>query len=627
MPVLVMCSNPGCSELFDAPDEAIGRKVRCPSCGTVQEVRAAASPKIGDQPAGRVRFAQPVEDGQTPGISPKDAADRSEGVPPAGSPSAGSRVSDSAAAVGRRPAAQEAQGEFLLEAESPPAASATPPTAPAAPAADSDEPLDLVPMEGPLPGAADRLGRPAPAVPGIAAGKGKPPVAGQAPASFRATPPKVVGGKPGAAPSQPSGEVDLVAAEAPPAEETPRAASAAAAPTASAAAAQGEIQFSSVLDNVSLTNDGMEGPATVAVSDGVLENKWSEGLIFLLGLAGMAIGLTLGLLYLDYHWVANAYLGGVMGWVGGFTLAFLIVLVADKTETPKLHCPVCHNVFPIDTELCLWCGAPLAEPSFNPLASDCLYAGSYATTNIGSLILMSLLATVTAVLVKLCVVLPDLFPSMRQAGPGLIVLAGLLTFLVLSYAVAFLLRSIGETMSRSRTAPDLPPFFALRNSTDTLKLLALCVVYVGPIFTIPLLPLGLLALGSPGKVSPFDLRGMGRVLGRHAKDFVILWLLLLLWGAGGVLATALLAVARIILGDWIGGWTADMPPTAQFNTAKLTVDFVGLAATTFVLAAIVCIFGLSLCRCIGIFGRHNANLLIPARDIPQESPPDEAPGA
>jgi len=184
---------------------------------------------------------------------------------------------------------------------------------------------------------------------------------------------------------------------------------------------------------------------------------------------------------------------------------------------------------------------------------------------------------------------------------------------VLAYFVAFLLRAVRETASRSRAAPDLPPIADPQNIVNLLKFLLLCLIYIGPIFTIPLVPLGLLGLAAPGTVSPFNLRGMSGVLGRHAKDFVILWLLLLLWGAALVLALALLAVARILVGDWM--------PHLQ-GSSLTALEFVGLAVGSFVTAGLVSIFGLCLCRCVGMFGRHNANILTPARDAKQNPSPN-----
>ncbi|KKL16357.1 hypothetical protein LCGC14_2496390, partial [marine sediment metagenome] len=36
MPILVMCVNSECCELFHVADEVAGKKVRCPQCGTIQ---------------------------------------------------------------------------------------------------------------------------------------------------------------------------------------------------------------------------------------------------------------------------------------------------------------------------------------------------------------------------------------------------------------------------------------------------------------------------------------------------------------------------------------------------------------------------------------------------------------
>ena len=475
--------------------------------------------------------------------------------------------------------------------------------------------IDLVPLESPLAPPASPAGL---ARPPISQPKGAPLDKGTP--SFKATAPKRVGSAPSATGRQGADEFELAAAGEGAADQVAGGRPAGMQmplPASGPDLKEPEISFSAVLEEAPslLAQPAQAAARPVEISDGVLENKFAEVLIFALGLSGMAVGLVLGILLLDYQNVVSsyvgqkvlsAYVGAVLGWVGGFTLAFLIVLVSDKTETPKAHCPVCHNIFPAETELCQWCGSPLSAPTFNPLASDCLSAGAYATTNLGSAFLMCMLAAATTVILDLFWLLPEMMPQASQAMPGLIVIGAILGFSVLAYIVQFMLRAIAETVSRSRTAPDLPNFFSPRNFTDAARFVALCVLYIVPVFTIPLMPLGVLALASPGNVSCFDLRGMSRVLGRHAKDFVILWLLLLLWGAGMVLAIALLAVAYMTIGDLL--------PQLEGSPGQ-ALHFVGVGLTSFVLAAIVCIFGLALCRCIGMFGRHNANLLYPARDV------------
>jgi hypothetical protein len=124
------------------------------------------------------------------------------------------------------------------------------------------------------------------------------------------------------------------------------------------------------------------------------------------------------------------------------------------------------------------------------------------------------------------------------------------------------------------------------------------------VLLLPLMPLGLLAVAAPLKFSPFNLLGMKRIVGRHAKDFVILWLLILLWLAGMMLAVLLLVAICIAVGGAL--------PKAT-GQAEVAIHFVGVAVMTFALTVVACIFGLAMMRCIGMFGRHNSADLYPER--------------
>lgn len=544
-----MCSNPACSELFDAPDQAVGRKVRCPSCGSVQVVQADGKLAIDPQAA----------QGPAPSVSAAPAA-------------------QPAAPVARPLQAPLPTQEITLEASAP--VQAPPPAKPA-----DDEIIDLAPLTS----ASRKGGKAATSPPGAPAGQG---------GAFHATTPKKVGG----APQSLDAEIELSAVEeAPAAPKTARhkGESGTAAPRPEP---ESEIKFSSLLEDVPAS--AQLQTTSVQISDGVLEHRWAELLIFLLGLAGTAGGLALGLLWLDFHPVVSAYIGALAGWVGGFILAFLIVLAAERGETPKVHCPVCNNVFPADTETCQWCGSALAAPSFNPLAADGMAGGSYALTNLGSIFWAGFLGMAAVSIIEMLRVLPAKVSVPTEAKFGLLAVAGLVALWFLSVLAGFWLQAVRETLSRSRTAPDLPSLWSLGNLGDTFKLLGLTAIYVAPVLLLPLMPLGLLAVAAPLKFSPFNLLGMKRIVGRHAKDFVILWLLILLWLAGMMLAVLLLVAICIAVGS-------ALPKAA--GQAEVAIHFVGAAVMAFALTVVACIFCLAMMRCIGMFGRHNSVDLYPER--------------
>ncbi len=67
MPILIICSNAACGELLDVPDQAVGKKVRCPRCGTVN-LAAQDLPPTPSSPAApeRATFAPPPAPASVP---------------------------------------------------------------------------------------------------------------------------------------------------------------------------------------------------------------------------------------------------------------------------------------------------------------------------------------------------------------------------------------------------------------------------------------------------------------------------------------------------------------------------------------------------------------------------------
>ncbi|MHC4294315.1 MAG: hypothetical protein ACYSTL_01885, partial [Planctomycetota bacterium] len=73
MPLLIMCSNPECGELFEAPDAAAGKEVRCPACGAVKVLGGETR-----QTSPSVKPSVP----EGPAVSPPKAPNSAEDVEP-----------------------------------------------------------------------------------------------------------------------------------------------------------------------------------------------------------------------------------------------------------------------------------------------------------------------------------------------------------------------------------------------------------------------------------------------------------------------------------------------------------------------------------------------------------------
>ena len=282
--------------------------------------------------------------------------------------------------------------------------------------------------------------------------------------------------------------------------------------------------------------------------------------------------------------------------MAGFIVAFLIVMGVGKEEADKVRCPVCRNIYPAETEVCSWCGTPMSMQNLNPLATHCLRAVSYARTSLGGICWLAVLVTAGYLIFTGALALPKAFPA--ELGPWrplLIGVAAVVAFLIGAYCLEFLFSAIAQTVTRRDEGPKAPAFFDLTYVAAGFKGVAALVVYVLPILTIPLLPMGLLWLGTGGKAGAFHPGRAVRSVWRDTKGFAIIWLLLLLWAAMLTLAVTLTMVVRSALMDL-------MPSVGQPTDTVLSVvtSAIGVA----VIAAAGGIFALAMFRCIGILGRY-----------------------
>jgi len=125
-------------------------------------------------------------------------------------------------------------------------------------------------------------------------------------------------------------------------------------------------------------------------------------------------------------------------------------------------------------------------------------------------------------------------------------------------------------------------------------------LYVVPIFTMPLLPLGLLSLSGPEKTGAFNPARVVRTAWRRARNYANLWLMLLMWAASLMLA---IVVVRMTIHKAEG-----LLPLVE-GTSRIQLSILLTAVEIALDAMFICVFGLAICRCIGLFGRQNAPLL------------------
>lgn len=588
MSILIMCSNPECGELFDVPETAAGREVRCPGCGKTMTAKGKPAPR------------PPAEDDAPTNDAP--AAPKPPTPPPA---------KPSAPAVVDMPATAAASGgddddeNFTLplreEEDSPP---------PAAPQT-SGLGITLTPD------------RPRPAV---------KPVSLAAPAApvRQAEPPP----QPVIQPAPPAGQAISV-----PRRPTSDLEDPSASPAAAPATAGVQVDSSATLPLPPAADDGKslselsEGPAVAEARgpgqielDGLDEPTAAAqphtSLIYLAGAVGLALGLLTGLAFFPGRRALMAYLLAAAGWMGGFVLAFLAMLGADRHDHMG---------------------------KLKPLAVGCLRAGRFAWANLRDfrrpiiLIAVYCLAVFAGTVILGQVLERVALPAQTAdiVVLGALALAAFVGLLVLGYWLDVLVDVVREATTDGSAEPDiheteeaadtetgdadsakthepaagessgtndqsLMPEFPAGDATQhglgrSLRMgvrgLGVLVLFVLPVVTIPLLPLALLRLAGSrvrGRGGLTDFPGTIWIARRRPDDFAVLWLMLLLWGSALALAIAVTVMVLSLPGGFLpsDGQVGDAVAIATSALDTLAVSLAGG------------FFGLVLCRCIGLFGRQ-----------------------
>jgi hypothetical protein len=298
--------------------------------------------------------------------------------------------------------------------------------------------------------------------------------------------------------------------------------------------------------------------------------------------------------------VIAGYIGAIAGWVAGFIFAFLIVLTVEKDSPDIVRCSLCLSEFPAGAEMCRFCGSLLREANVRTLTVSCLRAGPYALSNPTSVYWVAVFCVMAYLLHAISGQLLREFPELLgQYETAILGLCGFVGLVVLAIWVRFFLLAIAGTLTEHDRAPNLLLHLKLRDVVAGLAGLMTVVFYVVPILTIPLLPLGLIWLCAPAKAEAFNLARAIRTAWRGAKNYANLWLMVLVWAAAMALSIVLTKMIFLVIAGAIR-------PVGGIS--GMILSYLGSAIEIGIYAAVIAIFGLAICRCIGLFGRQNAPL-------------------
>jgi hypothetical protein len=254
-------------------------------------------------------------------------------------------------------------------------------------------------------------------------------------------------------------------------------------------------------------------------------------------------------------------------------------------------------------------GEPDVEPADGSLVTDCLTSITYASTNVRSMVRLVMYSVGLAVLLWFIL---DFFKILVLFG-GAVIYVGVLLAAQCTmggYFLRFYLDCAISSLEGADQAPDVPEFDLPTLCKTGLKGVGIACVYVLPLITLPLLPLGLLAWSYTDDWRVFDLRYALRAAAKKPTVLVTIWGATILWYVAGVamVRAAIYITARIVdavIGDGYG-----------LGGVFSLLIIAGLSAL--VIATIVHSFMAVIFRCIGMLGRHHPELLdmLPENDNP-----------
>ncbi len=365
-------------------------------------------------------------------------------------------------------------------------------------------------------------------------------------------------------------------------------------PTCSSAPTNAPVKFTEMEEPVFDTGH------TEVVDQDLLDLKPSGAIIMSISLSGMLIGLATGLFMFPWHPLLNAYVGGGLGWIGGFTAAFLLVGAYQKSPE-RLRCGLCGCISPSQATTCGLCGALLSIEDSSPMLWTCLRAGPFAVKHWADALPMAIYAILTYAILWVLSFLWMQYPDTLEPWWMLrVALHVLFMALFVSYCVRYFLAviekqyRIPDTITDSM--PDTPVFYSLSGLIQAVKTLLMLAMVVLPLVTLPLLPLSLLQLTTTGKYVP-KWRSLIRTMRCYPRDFALLWLFVLIWTAGTLLGALLMI---LIFGQLVFAlYGAGPVDGTQPELLQDGIMCIGLAVATL---AGYCPL-VAVCRCIGKFGR------------------------
>ena len=261
---------------------------------------------------------------------------------------------------------------------------------------------------------------------------------------------------------------------------------------------------------------------------------------------------------------------------------------SERFAAQELVCPSCGWVYDTEPQL-------PQESTLGTFAVDCLKSITYGTGNFRNIFVLVMYGVGIGAL--LWILLETFGDMLLDPLVGSIVrFAGGLAIQIIGggFYLRYYLDCILSSLENDSRTPEVPSFFMAELLLLGVKGLGITVVYVYPVVTLPLLPLGLLALACAEDGRAYDVFWAVRVALQRPLYLMILWAVLIVWIA---------LTAGVMVGLWIG-LDVITEAVAQMSSVGIVLAFlifvVGLAA----MVTAACVLGVVMFRSIGMLGRH-----------------------
>lgn len=294
-------------------------------------------------------------------------------------------------------------------------------------------------------------------------------------------------------------------------------------------------------------------------------------------------------------------------------------LTLPREVHPTRHCPKCGRLMSTELQSCPFCGeesdaaAPTrkheAEPAFARFApatgafrGSCLRAGRYAVKSFPALLLLTFMGGLFYAVLRTAWTLATLHNGGDARLAALSAVgAGIVAVYALGYFGRFCLGVVESTLRGASEPAKLPSLNPVPAAVAAVRVCGLLAVYVLPVVTLPLLPIGLIAQACGRGRRGYDLPWAVRAAGRCADDLGLFWLILL------PCAVLSAVVGVVVMGSFhaIAAGRADGLAGPWEHVATVLLLTAGAMLTSAVLVPIL----VGACRCVGMLGRHNPQLL------------------